>query len=496
MNDKQVPLTDATKIHWLELEVQRLRSENAALLSRAAPPVQITDRPSELESVIACLLYDATKMFIENPFDEVAENMQKAADMLSRTAPPTQPTAQASTHGTFGSCPECDPKRYPFPERDASKPSEAQGVFRKFDVRRVDGSDEPGGKHYGCRYFVLDMDHDAHAPAALRAYADSCAGTHPQLAAELRNEFGPEVAQASAGPVELPPLPSDVLHAIWSYGDARADDGDSPSAIADLIVAISRFAHSQASAAPVVPGWVSVKDRLPDVADGEMNGFIVACRRAHNGKTYVFEALYLKNFLLSDVNSDDQERPFNGWHSAKEHRDYDGFYEPIDSNGDAVTHWMHKPAAQSVSADPLQELADQSQALDMGYGPNACSSCGKSASAAPVAQASAEPVQDKPPQGWDAEFLAMSYEGTAAVAGTILGTIAGKLERAASAASAAPVVPEGWIKDPDSIPQSVIKACRDAICKEFGNNGTDGYYKRILAKVFQAIAAAPKDPTK
>jgi hypothetical protein len=85
---------------------------------------------------------------------------------------------------------ECAPREAVFPERDESKPAEQQGIFRKFEVRRVDGSDQPGGKHHGCRYFVLDMDHDAHAPAALRAYADSCANSHPQLAADLRTEFG------------------------------------------------------------------------------------------------------------------------------------------------------------------------------------------------------------------------------------------------------------------------------------------------------------------
>ncbi|RQO38646.1 hypothetical protein DBR37_01765 [Herminiimonas sp. KBW02] len=71
------------------------------------------------------------------------------------------------------------------PERDPSKPAEAQGLFRKFDVSRVDGSDAPGGKHYGCEYFVLDVDHDPHAPAALRAYGEACRDTHPQLSAEL-----------------------------------------------------------------------------------------------------------------------------------------------------------------------------------------------------------------------------------------------------------------------------------------------------------------------
>lgn len=77
-----------------------------------------------------------------------------------------------------------------FPERDTTKPAEQQGLFRKFVVNRVDGSDAPGGKHHGCEYFVLDLDHDKAAPAALVAYAEAVAETHPQLAADLRARFG------------------------------------------------------------------------------------------------------------------------------------------------------------------------------------------------------------------------------------------------------------------------------------------------------------------
>ncbi|WP_420105754.1 hypothetical protein [Herbaspirillum huttiense] len=84
----------------------------------------------------------------------------------------------------------------PFPERDMSKPAEQQGIFRKFDVRRVDGSDAPGGKHHGCRYFVIDLDHDQHAPAAMAAYGLACTSTHPQLSADILAEF-----HAPAGPV-------------------------------------------------------------------------------------------------------------------------------------------------------------------------------------------------------------------------------------------------------------------------------------------------------
>jgi len=72
------------------------------------------------------------------------------------------------------------------PPQDMSRANREQGLFRKFNVSRTDGSDFPGGKHDGCDYFVLDMTHDPYAKAAAAAYANACEGTHPVLAADLR----------------------------------------------------------------------------------------------------------------------------------------------------------------------------------------------------------------------------------------------------------------------------------------------------------------------
>ena len=61
-----------------------------------------------------------------------------------------------------------------------------RGYYDKFEVRRVDGGDEPGERHHGCRYFVLDLTHDLHARTAARAYAGSCgADGYENLAADL-----------------------------------------------------------------------------------------------------------------------------------------------------------------------------------------------------------------------------------------------------------------------------------------------------------------------
>ena len=55
-----------------------------------------------------------------------------------------------------------------------------------FQVTRTDGACGLDGRHHGCRYFVLDLDHDPNAMAALTAYANSCRGSNPALAADLR----------------------------------------------------------------------------------------------------------------------------------------------------------------------------------------------------------------------------------------------------------------------------------------------------------------------
>ena len=49
------------------------------------------------------------------------------------------------------------------------------GLYQKFVVTRTDGQSDPGQKHYGCSYFVLDLDHDPAAAGGLEGYAAECA---------------------------------------------------------------------------------------------------------------------------------------------------------------------------------------------------------------------------------------------------------------------------------------------------------------------------------
>lgn len=65
-----------------------------------------------------------------------------------------------------------------------------RGLYEKFHVERTDGSSEPSGRHYGCRYFVLDLDHDPHARLAILAYALSCEADYPALSSDLLDVLG------------------------------------------------------------------------------------------------------------------------------------------------------------------------------------------------------------------------------------------------------------------------------------------------------------------
>lgn len=67
-----------------------------------------------------------------------------------------------------------------------------RGLYGKYKIERLDGSSGPGGKHEKCMYYVLDLEHDKHAKAAIRAYADSCAREYPELAKDLRELVKPQ----------------------------------------------------------------------------------------------------------------------------------------------------------------------------------------------------------------------------------------------------------------------------------------------------------------
>ena len=65
----------------------------------------------------------------------------------------------------------------------------SRGLYDKFIVTRTDGQSDPGEKHDGCDYFVLDLTHDVHALPALIAYEMSCRQDYPKLADDLAEKI-------------------------------------------------------------------------------------------------------------------------------------------------------------------------------------------------------------------------------------------------------------------------------------------------------------------
>lgn len=63
--------------------------------------------------------------------------------------------------------------------------AEPQGLYRKFNVSRVDP--EAQERHKDCAVFVLEPKHDYHARMALREYERSVRPFYPELANDIHH---------------------------------------------------------------------------------------------------------------------------------------------------------------------------------------------------------------------------------------------------------------------------------------------------------------------
>lgn len=65
-------------------------------------------------------------------------------------------------------------------------PDRQRGLYRKYELYRVDETDPTQRSLVFDPFFVLRYTRDPHARVALAAYAKSCEADYPQLAADLR----------------------------------------------------------------------------------------------------------------------------------------------------------------------------------------------------------------------------------------------------------------------------------------------------------------------
>lgn len=86
----------------------------------------------------------------------------------------------------------------------------SRGLYEKFKVERTDGRSAKGEKHHGCRYFVLDVDHDPLAFNALRTYASEAREAGYEALAEGIAEMMIGTIVADDKPAEEEAEPRDV----------------------------------------------------------------------------------------------------------------------------------------------------------------------------------------------------------------------------------------------------------------------------------------------
>ena len=155
-------------------------------------------------AIIAQALKDA--MWMNDGWHRLTPAMRQALEVIQDKVARIlngDPTYADNWHDIIGYARLVEKMLTPEPERKKLLSDERRGLYRKFEVRRVGGSDAPGGKHHGCRYFVLDVDHDPFAVIALGAYAAVCEDTHPKLARDLIEEWGASAMNPKSDPIAL-----------------------------------------------------------------------------------------------------------------------------------------------------------------------------------------------------------------------------------------------------------------------------------------------------
>lgn len=116
--------------------------------------------------------------------------------------------------------------------------------------------------------------------------------------------------------------------------------------------------------------WIDGQ-QTPTIEKGSEKYFIVAVKRAHNGKTYTLPASYLNHYPLQyeDMckcdNEEDHERydgyPTTGWFTYESSHQYDGsLYENLlSAKGDELVAWAEIPACDDLPATRLTAKSDQ-----------------------------------------------------------------------------------------------------------------------------------------
>lgn len=99
-----------------------------------------------------------------------------------------------------------------------------RGLYNKFRVSRTDGTSRKGKKHYECRYFVLDVDHDPHMVPAMIAYAQSASRDgYNLLASDIVGQVMKSPAYAEWHALKFKQLPARLKRFLAEFARTEMD---------------------------------------------------------------------------------------------------------------------------------------------------------------------------------------------------------------------------------------------------------------------------------
>ncbi|WP_175992654.1 hypothetical protein [Burkholderia vietnamiensis] len=194
----------------------------------------------------------------------------------------------------------------------------------------------------------------------------------------------------------------------------------------------------------------------PPVKEGSYAGFIVACRRKHNGEVYVFEANYANQYAEELRDDDGEEFTAHGWYDVAQdiHGEYSSVFSKTCGEGDEIIGWQ-----------PLPKWIEES------------------ARAASANETGAEGTDAFAHEVWSAAQRAPGEGIEDAVQ-----RIAAILSRSPAMAAEAVAIPAGWKAMPPSATTAMRMAMAEAAAeymRRTGGNSPDAIYEA-------GFAAAPQ----
>ncbi|WP_176331570.1 hypothetical protein [Burkholderia vietnamiensis] len=178
-------------------------------------------------------------------------------------------------------------------------------------------------------------------------------------------------AQPEAAPAANLPCPVvlDRTHPNEAYVTLGFDD----PAECDAFLKTARrlwesepLAQPEPAAADERAAW---QTGVPPVKKGSYAGFIVACRRKHNGEVYVFEANYANQYAEELRDDDGEEFTAHGWYDVAQdiHGEYSSVFSKTCGEGDEILGWQPLPKWSDESARASSPNAAEPVAIPAGY---------------------------------------------------------------------------------------------------------------------------------